>query len=229
VSVTFATQPSAESEPVEQRFEMGRVTWDAYLKISDALEDQPGLRLIYCDGRLSFEGKSRRHDWFAERMAELVKALARGLGVPWEDAGRATYRREKTDAGLEGDKTFYFGEHAILMRGPLDIDLEAQPPPDLAIEVEVSHSADMALVAWGRLGVPEVWRFQPKSSQFAICVLRDDGSYSRSERSVVFPVLSSADVLEQLARANQLGADRWNEQLEAWVRDIIRPRLTEGD
>jgi Uma2 family endonuclease len=228
MSVTLASPPSGEAEPVEQRFEMGRVTWDAYLKISDALEDQPGLRLIYCDGRLSFAGKSRRHDWFAERLAELVNALARGLRIPWEDAGQATYRREKTDAGLEGDKTFYFGEHAVLMRGPKDIDLEAQPPPDLAIEVEVSHSSDMALIAWGRLGVPEVWRFQPKSSQFAICVLQGDGSYSRSERSLVFPALSSADVLEQLARANLLGADRWNEQLKAWVRDVIRPRLTAG-
>ena len=63
-------------------FREGALTWDAYLKISDALEDQPGLRLIYCDGRLSFVGKSRGHGWFAERLAELVKALARGSGFP---------------------------------------------------------------------------------------------------------------------------------------------------
>ena len=207
---------------------MGGVTWDAYLKVSDAFEDQPGLRIIYCDGRLAFMGKSRRHDWFAERLGELVKAMARGLGIPWEDAGQSTYRREKMDAGLEGDKTFYFGEHAVQMRGPLDIDLDAQPPPDLAIEVEVSHSADAALVAWGRLGVPEVWRFQPKSLQFIICVRRDDGSYSDSDRSRVFPTLSRADLLEQLARANELGADRWNEQLEAWVREAISPRPNGG-
>jgi Uma2 family endonuclease len=224
--VTLLNPPAAETEPAEQRFVMGRVTWDAYLKISDALDDQPGLRLIYCDRRLVFVGKSRRHDWFAERLGEFVKAMARGLGIPWEDAGQATYRREKLDAGLEGGKTFYFGEHAVLMRGPLDIDLAVQPPPDLAIEVEVSHSADAAMVAWGRLGVPEVWRFQPKSSQFTIFVRRDDGSYSQSERSLVFPALSSADVLEQLACANELGADRWNEQLEAWFSGVIRPRLT---
>ena len=74
----------------------------------------------------------------------------------------------------------------------------------------MSHSADAAMVAWGRLGVPEVWRFQPKASQFAICVRRDDGSYSDTDRSLAFPALSSADVLEQLNRANELGADRWN-------------------
>ena len=99
MSVTLANPPAAETDDGEQRFVMGRVTWDAYVKISDALEDQPGLRMIYCDGRLAFVGKSRRHDWFAERLGEFVKAMARGLGIPWEDAGQATYRREKTDAG----------------------------------------------------------------------------------------------------------------------------------
>ena len=82
MSATVASPPAAETEDGEQCFVMGRVSWDSYLKIGDALEDQPGLRLIYCDGRLAFEGKSRRHDWFAERLAEFVKAMARGLGNP---------------------------------------------------------------------------------------------------------------------------------------------------
>ncbi len=67
----------------------------------------------------------------------------------------------RRNGGVEGDKTFYFGEHARTMKGPKDIDLDVQPPPDLAIEVEVTHSADDAVIGWGRLGVPEVWRFDP--------------------------------------------------------------------
>ncbi len=229
MSVTvLSPAAAAETENGEQRFVMGRVSWDAYVKISDALDDQPGLRMIYCDGRLVFVGKSRKHDWFAERLGELVKAIAQGLGIPWEDAGQATYRRESTDAGLEGDKTFYFADHAVLMRGPLDIDLAAQPPPDLAVEVEVTHAADAALVAWGRLGVPEVWRFQPKTWELTFCVRTEDGSYSHADRSVTFPALYAADVLQQMMRAHELGADRWNQQLDEWVRDVIRPRLTGG-
>jgi Uma2 family endonuclease len=228
MSVTLLTPPATEADTGEQRFVIGRVSWDAYVKISEALDDQPGLRMIYCDGRLVFVGKSRRHDWFAERLGEFVKAMARGLGIPWEDAGQATFRRENMDAGLEGDKTFYFADHAVRMRGPVDIDLADQPPPDLAVEVEVSHSADSALVAWGRLGVSEVWRYQPKTGDFRFCVRADDGSYVSADRSLAFPMLSTADVLEQLARANELGADRWNEQLERWVRDVVRPRIT-GD
>ena len=97
---------------------MGRVSWDAYVKISEALDDQPGLRMIYCDGRLVFVGKSRRHDWFAERLGELVKAMARGLRNSMGGRGPGDVSTREQDAGLEGDKTFYFGEHAVLMRGP---------------------------------------------------------------------------------------------------------------
>ena len=150
-------------------------------------------------------GKSRRHDWYAERLGELVMAMAAGLGIPWEDAGQATFRRERMEAGLEGDKTFYLGDHAERMRGPQDIDLDVQPPPDLAIEVEVSHSADDAMVAWGRLGVPEVWRFDPSRGIHLLRLDRTDGTYDAVDRSLVFPMLTPADVVEQMRRANELG------------------------
>jgi Uma2 family endonuclease len=225
MSVTLAT-PAAEI--AEQQFVVGAISWDAYATISDALDENVGVRMIYCDGRLTLVGKSRKHDWYAERLGELVKAIARALGIPWEDAGQATFRRAALDAGLEGDKTFYLAEHAVQMRGPDDIDLTIQPPPDLAVEVEVAHSADAALIAWGRLGVPEVWRFRPKTSEFTFCLRTRDGAYTTSERSLAFPVLKSSDVAGQMTRAKELGADLWNEQLENWVRDVIQPRLDRG-
>jgi Uma2 family endonuclease len=228
MSVTLAAPPSAETETAEQRFVMGGISWYTYVTISEALDEHLGVRLIYCDGSLILMGKSRRHDWYAERLGELAKALARGLRIPWEDAGQATFRRENMDAGLEGDKTYYLADNAVQMRGSHDIDLNVQPPPDLAIEVEVSHSADAALVAWGRLRVPEVWRFRPRTSEFTFLHRAQDGSYTPSKQSLSFPMLNSSDVVEQMRLANELGADLWNEQLEDWVQTVIRPRLPGG-
>jgi Uma2 family endonuclease len=220
--------PADTDEILDQRFVLGGVSWDTYLQISDALDERPGVRVIYCDGRLMLVGKSRRHDWYAERLGELAKALANGLEIPWEDAGGATFRRKDSKAGLEGDKTFYLDEHAVQMRGPQDIDLTAQPPPDIAVEVEVSHSADVALAAWGLLGVPEVWRFRPRTWEFQFCVRDADGSYSDSQQSIAFPWLNSSDVLSQMALANELGADQWNKQLGDWVKNVVLPRREGG-
>ena len=101
MSVTLQNPPAAETESQngEQRFVMGRVTWDAYLKISEALDDQPGLRMIYCDGRLVFVGKSRRHEWLSECFGHLVMAMAAQLAIPCEPAGEATYRRREQRLG----------------------------------------------------------------------------------------------------------------------------------
>jgi hypothetical protein len=77
--------------------------------------------------------KSRKHEWCAERLSQLVVAFAEGLGILWEDAGGATFRREEMNAGLEGDKTFYFAEHAEQMKGSPHIDLTIQAPSLLAI------------------------------------------------------------------------------------------------
>jgi Uma2 family endonuclease len=228
MSVTLASPSAAEAETFEQRFVMGGIRWDSYVAISDALDEHLGVRTIYCDGRLTFVGKSRKHDWFAERLAELIKAVARGLGIPWEDAGQATYRRQKMNAGLEGDKTFYLRKNAEFMRGPQDIDLDVQPVPDLAVEVEVSHAADAALLAWERLGVSEVWLFRPKQWEIKFYV-RAEGGFCVADQSAGFPVLKPADVLSQMELAKDLGADRWNEQLDEWVRQVICPRLAAAD
>ena len=117
--------------------------------------------MVYCDGRLTLLTLSRKHGFNSRCLFLFVLALAEGLRVPCEIAGSATFRKPRKKGGVEGDETFYFGPHAEIMKGGKDIDLDTQPPPDLAIEIEVSHSADDAVTVWGRLGVPEIWRFDP--------------------------------------------------------------------
>jgi Uma2 family endonuclease len=228
MSVTELSPPAAPSENGEQRFVMGRVSWDAYVKISEALDDQPGLRMIYCDGRLVFVGKSRRHEWISDTLGHLVMALAAQLSIPCEPAGEATYRRQEKEAGLEGDRTFHFRGNALKMRGGKNYDFSADPPPDLAIEVEVSHPADDAMAAWGRAGVPEVWRFEAASFTCTFWKRQSDGSYEMTPQSALIPGLRSDDVVELIRQAQSTGTVPSLAQLPDWVDRVIRPRLT-GD
>ena len=74
MSVTFASPPAAETETAEQRFVIDGIRWDALcddLAMRSTSISVSGL--IYCDGRLTLVGKSREHDWHAERLGELVK------------------------------------------------------------------------------------------------------------------------------------------------------------
>lgn len=209
----------------EQCLELTGVRWEQYLAVSDAFAERSGLRINFRDGRLTLLTKSRRHEWYGRWLGDLVVAVASGCDVPIDYAGETTYRREDLSVGAEGDDAFYLGENASIMAGPQDVGLSSQPPPDLVLEIELSHSADEAMVIWGRIGVPEVWRYDPQAKKLGFLVRKDDGTYSSAQRSLGLPMLETGDVLGQLRLAEKLGTSRWLGQLAGWVHAVLRPRL----
>jgi hypothetical protein len=222
-----ATKPAAV-ETEGERFVIPRVSWDAYVAFNDALGERSYPRMIYCGGRLTFMGRTRHHEWLSYRLGSFVLGIAVAMGIECEASGEATYRRRKKEAGLEGDQTFHFGRNAKRMRGPKNYDFDVDPPPDLAVEVEATHSADDAVEAWGRLGVPEIWRFHARRSVCTFWIRRDDGTYQQVARSLFLPGLEPDDVVDQMRRVQELGLTRWRAQLDDWVRNEILPRRCRG-
>ena len=221
MSTTLAAPGIGEQE---QCLTFSGLSWRQYKAVLKAFPEQAGLRITYLDGRVTLLSPKRRHNWHEHLLGRLVEAVASGLGIVWEPSGHTTYRREDLGGGVEGDQTFSFGDHAELMLGPVDVDLSTQPPPDLAIEVEVTHGADDSVTVWGRLGVPEVWRFHVKRETIVFGVRQEDGTYAPVPRSAALPVLEPDDVLSQLRLAGQLGSSRWYAQLDGWVRNVLLPR-----
>ncbi|MBX6313905.1 MAG: Uma2 family endonuclease, partial [Isosphaeraceae bacterium] len=123
-------------------------------------------------------------------------AGATEAGIACEDAGETAFRRDLGGGGM-GDRTYYFGGHATQMHGPKDIDLAVDPPPDLAVEVEVTHSPTEALAVYQRLGVPEIWHVIAREDLWTVRIWRRQaaGSYELVERSSFLP-LSADDLLE---------------------------------
>jgi len=213
----------------EQGFVLAGIEWDQYVKINDALPDRRGVRMIYIDGSLTLLTPSLRHERFSEEFDKIVMAVALGSGIEWEVAGQATFRLEAKQAGVEGDRTYFFGANAAIMGGQGDIDLTTQPPPDLAIEVEVTHPADQAIATYARIGVPEVWRYQARRRTLAFLVLGEDGAYRPAARSRNLPFLTPEDVLDQLRLAEEIRVfSRWYAQLTEWVRVTLLPRAGGG-
>jgi len=213
----------------EQCLVLYNVGWASYVAANDAFAEKAGLHMVFVDGRLTFSTCSRCHEWYTTRLADLIKAIADGVDFLWETAGRSTFRVEGKRCGVEGDATFYFGDHAEALSGPQEIDLTTQPPPDLAVQVEVGHAEDDAVAVWGRIGVPEVWRWNPAAWSFSIWRLRGtDGEYERTDASLGLPRLTAADVLAQMRDAAGIGFSRWRRQLPGWVAETLLPRLEEG-
>lgn len=213
------------SAPEEQMLVLQSVEWPAYLALNDALGDRRDVRVVYDEGKLLLVTKSRQHEWYADRLEEMFKAAASGLGIAWESAGGTTLRRQGRGAGVEPDAAFYIGENAALMRGPTNVDLEIQPPPDVTIEVELTHSAEHAMGVYARLGVPEVWRFDAANDLFVFWIRQEDGTYAASPTSRAIPALTAEDVRGQLRAAEATSVAEWFPALPQWVERTLRPRL----
>jgi Uma2 family endonuclease len=208
----------------DQRFLIDNLDWSAYVEMNDAIVERPNLKMVYRDRRLMLVSKGLRHNRYATRLGCLVNALAAAYKMRWEIAASATFRKPEKCVGIEGDQTFYFGPHADVMKGPKDIDLDTQPPPDLAIEIEASRSADDAMIVWGRLGVPEVWRFDPIAWECSFRGRHRNATYGHREASLAFPMLTPTDVIDQMRLADELRSGDWYDGLGRWVRRVIVPR-----
>jgi Uma2 family endonuclease len=106
------------------------------------------------------------------------------------------------------------------MSGRRRLDLSRDPPPDLAIEVDVTNSSLDRMSIYATLGVPEVWRLVGDALTFH--VLNARGVYRRSRHSQLFSQMTPSDFLPFLQEARQAG-DETPALLR--FRDRLRKRL----
>jgi Uma2 family endonuclease len=90
-------------------------------------------------------------------------------------------RRKKKSAGVEPDTGLYIA-NADRVRDCIRLDLETDPPPDLAIESDLTSKT--VLEAYERLQVPELWVSEDGERKIYLLM---DGIYVESTQSLVFP------------------------------------------
>jgi Uma2 family endonuclease len=197
------------------------VSWDEYESLLAQAGERP-IRFTYDDGRLEIMTLSYEHEWSGANIGRLIELLAIILAMPFQPGGSTTMKRKLKKKGLEPDECYWF-QHEKRMRGKKELDLKVDPPPDLALEVEVSRSVIKRMKIYAAFKVPEVWRF--RGGRLLAYLLQADGSYKPSEHSGVFPFLA----MQELQRFIELGATTdqatLGRQFMAWVETELKPRL----
>jgi Uma2 family endonuclease len=94
------------------------------------------------------------HDDDAAILAQMVWVLTEELELPIHPAKSTTMRHQLRQRGIEADESFWIA-NAHRMKGKRRLDLRTDPPPDLAIEVDVTHSSMDRLDIYAGLRVPE--------------------------------------------------------------------------
>ncbi len=129
-----------------------------------------------------------------------------------------TFQREELERGFEHDDCFWIA-HELAVRDKLTWEPDKDPPPDLALEIEVSRGAISRMPLFGAFRVPEVWCYD--GQEIRNYLLQPDGIYALSEQSLAFPsipVKELARFFPPTGNADYLGAVA---AVRAWVRSII--------
>ena len=213
-----ATTDATPTLTPEARFLLSGVGWEGYEAMLGIVGDRGTVRVTYDRGDLELMSPSSEHDRLKSRLARLIETLTLELDIPCEALGSTTWRRRPRDRGLEADECYYLANSARVI-GKTVIDLDVDPPPDLAIEVEISRSALDRLGIYAALGVPEVWRYDGETLR--IETLQADRTYAEVEASPCLPILPRAEVVRWLALAEGRGQTAWLRQFRQWVRETL--------
>ncbi len=180
-----------------------------------------GPRLKCFEGSVTLVSPGMPHEFDLKRLSSLVFAICLELRIEHSPLRSTTWTLPLGvgDTAYEADAAYYIQSHGRA---------KEHQPPDLAIEVVVSHPATKALRAGAFLKIPELWVLDLPRHRLTFYHLatrgKHKGTYRPSSRSRAFPFLTAAEVLERLDDP-EIGAIAFHENCRDWARRVLVPRL----
>ncbi|OUL23562.1 Uma2 family endonuclease [Nostoc sp. 106C] len=200
--------------PVGHQLLIKNISWSAYKNILAELGENRSSRISYSQGMLEIMAPLPEHEVSKKIIGNLVEILLEELDIEFWSLGSTTFDQEKMDAGVEPDDCFYIQNEAAV-RGKDRIDLSVDPPPDLAIEIDITSRTRFN--NYEVLGVPELWRWKGNRLEINILI---NGKYVASTASAIFPNLPIYQVIpEYLMQSKTEGRNATMRAFRAWIRE----------
>lgn len=183
------------------------LSWQDFETILSELGEKRSTRIAYYRGTLEIMSPLAIHERSHRIIAYIITTILEIQGRNWEDFGSTTLKRPQI-AGIEPDTCFYI-QNADLVRGCTNLTLDDYPPPDLAIEADVTSTTTIS--AYFAMRVPEVWLY--RNQQLKIYLLTDS-SYKEVADSPTFTDLPLSDLIPRLVQqAIEQGTSRMLREL----------------
>ena len=202
------------SSPPTQRINLEGISWQTYQALLQDMGHHRATRLFYDRGFLQIIMPSELHEIINRLLDRMITALTEELGLSIKGYGSTTLDREDLAKGLEPDSCYYI-QHADRLQCR-QLDLTIDPPPDLAVEIEITSSSQRRFSLYRQLQIPEVWRYTEK--QGVIFYQLQEGDYRPCGFSPTFPIVSSAKLMELLDLAKTEDDNTVIRSLRAWIR-----------
>ena len=193
------------------------IDWGTYTRLLRAFQHRHGFRLTYDRGTLEIMSPLWEHERPAYLLGTFIDCIVQELRIPYEPGRTVTLRRRRKSRGLEPDNCYWIASVGRLA-GKTHLDLRVDPPPDLAIEIDITRSSLDRMSIYAALGVPEVWHVTPDALTFNVL---ENGVYRIQSHSLSFPRLASMELMRFLARFGHTGTTPLVAEFREWVRQVL--------
>jgi len=201
-----------------QRVILRNISWEEFEQILDELGNHRASRLAYYKGTLEIMVPLAGHEDGKIIIGNLVEILLEELNIEFRNLGSTTFKRRDMASGVEPDACFYIQNEAAI-RGRDRIDVNFDPPPDLAIEIDITSSSAIKKNSYEALGVPELWIYDGRSLQINVLQNRQ---YVETNQSQIFPNLPIVEVIPQyVAQSKVEGRNAAVKAFRAWVAEYL--------
>ncbi|QQE67228.1 hypothetical protein GFS31_39410 [Leptolyngbya sp. BL0902] len=204
--------------PPGQRLVLRDVSWAEFNAILEELGEQRSTRIAYDHGLLEIMAPLPEHEYFKQSLSIAIEDISEELDLDYESYGSTTWKKQAEQAGIEPDNCFYVQNEA-LVRGKLTLDLDQDPPPDLALEIDLTSKSIHRFPIYARLGIPEIWCYD--QGQLTVYLLQS-GAYQPAAQSLVFPTLKVQELPGLIEAHRTQGRLALRRAVRAWVRDQIQ-------
>lgn len=208
-----AEQQAAGQQIGEKRVALRGISWEGYLQILEALPQSRSARLTYDDGLLEITVPSEEHEFSGRLIECFIRTLVELMGLRMKTMGSTTMNYPQLKKGAEPDNAYYI-QHQPLVKGRT-VDFSQDPPPDLVVEVDITHTDIAKNQFYASLGVPEFWRFNGKV--WRIYQLQQ-GEYGEVAASPTFPQISKERLYAFLTQAKEDEIEAM-QTLRAWWQE----------
>lgn len=205
------------SAPAEQRTVLQNISWETFETLLRETGEKRGSRFAYDCGTLEIMTPLFEHENPKIQFDRLIFALAEELEIEIKSAGSTTLKRRIKNRGIEPDNCYYIQTEPAV-RGNQTLDLETDPPPDLAIEIDITSSSINKFGIYSALGVSELWRYDERDLKFYQLT---EGQYVECEFSIAFPLVSVNEISGFIEQSKTSGEIALLKLFRAWVRDKI--------
>lgn len=192
---------SATTPTAVQRVYLGNISWSTYVALANSA-DNPRGRMAYDQGILEIMSPSSVHEYAKKLIGRFIEVFTLERGIDIRSASSTTLQRADLEKGVEADECYYV-QSVDAITGVDDIDLSVHPPPDLAIEVDITRTSKIKLGIYAALGIAELWRFDGLT--LAVLTLQNDGYRDAVESRVLpgFPLEDARRLLSQRTASSE--------------------------